>query len=140
MNANTWLIDEVADHLISALGMTSGANFFVGEYPEPGIDGQTVQNALWLIEMPGPAPSAYLDTETHLFDLWVSSSDTESASILLMRAFNVIHRAANFPLANWYVYSSLVTTTIHDESRGQEGDKKLSLGFTVVCRNMNNLS
>ena len=140
MNPNVWLIDEVADRICTELGLNMGISFFVGELPEPGIDGQTIQDALYLIEMPGPPPDQYVDTETHLFDLWVSSSDTKSASVLLTKAYNLIHRAANYTLVNWYVYFSHVTTTIHDESRGREGNKKLSVGFTVICRNLNNLS
>jgi hypothetical protein len=140
MDSNVWIIDEVADKLCTDLGLTIGYNFFIGELPEPGIDGQTIQDALYIVEMPGPPPDQYLDTETHLFDLWASSSDTKSASVLLVKAYNMLHRAANYTLVNWYVYFSYVSSTIHDDSRGREGNKKLSMGITVICRNLNNLS
>jgi hypothetical protein len=140
---NAWLADEVANLLSSNLGLTMGTNMFVGELPEAGINGTPIQDGLYLIELPGPMGTdedMYLDTETHMFDLWSTSSSTNSAFELLHRAYDILERKANYALVNWYVYISYANSTIRDEGRGTEGNKLFSLGLTLKCRNLNNIS
>lgn len=139
-NRNAWLLSEVADFLATNLAMTVGTNLFVGELPEPNIDGTPISNGLYLIGMPSPAPDQYVDTETVMIDLWTSSSDTETGFELLHRAYDILQRKANYSLINWYIYFSSANGTIRDEGRGSEGNKLFSLSFTFVCRNLNNIS
>ena len=142
-NRNAWVADELADLISSNLGLVTGTNFFVGEYPEANIDGTPLNDGMYLIELPGPMgkdEDMYLDTETHMFDLYSTSSDTKTAYSLLHRAYDILERKANYALVNWYVYFSFANSTIRDESRAREGNKLFSLGFTVICRNLNNIS
>ena len=142
-NRNAWLADEVGDLITGACGLTMGSNIFVGELPEAGIDGTTIQDGLYLIELPGVMgrdEDLYLDTETHLLEIWSTSSDSKSAYSLLHRAYDTIERKANYALVNWYIYLSYANSTIRDEGRGKEGNKLFSLGVTVICRNLNNIS
>lgn len=140
---NAWVADEVANLIAGALGLTIGTNMFVGELPEANINGVPLDDGLYLIELPGPLgkdEDMYLDTETHMFDLWATSASTQSAYSLLHRAYDTIERKANYALVNWYVYLSYANSTIRDEGRGKEGNKLFSLGFTLICRNLNNIS
>lgn len=139
-NRNTWLADEIGDLVAQSLNLTMGTNIFVGEYPEGGINGIPVQDGLYIIELPGGMANQEIDTETHMFDLWTSSSSTKSAYSLLHRAYDILERKANFALVNWYVYLSYANSTIRPEARGREGNALFSLGFTVICRNLNNIS
>ena len=142
-NRNAWLADEVGNMIAGALGLVVGTNMFIGEYPEAGVNGVPLDDGLYLIELPGAMgkdEDMYLDTETHMFDLWSTSSDTNTAYSLLHRAYDIIERNENYPLVNWYVYISYANSTIRDEGRAKEGNKLFSLGFTVKCRNINNIS
>jgi hypothetical protein len=142
-NRNAWLADELANLIAGSTGLTLGTNMFVGEYPEENVDGVPLSDGLYLIELPGPMgkdEDLYLDTETHLFDLWSTSSDTKTAYSLLHRAYDILERKANYALVNWYVYLSYANSTIRDEDRSREGNKLFSLGVTVICRNLNNIS
>lgn len=139
-NRNAWLVDEVADFVALGLGKTLGQDMFVGELPEPNIDGTPPSDGLYLIEVAGVMPDQYLDTETHMVDFWVSSSDAKTGYSLLHEAYDILHRKANYALTNWYVYFSSANSTIRDEGRGREGNKLFSIGFTIVCRNLNNIS
>lgn len=142
-NRNAWLADEVGDLLSSNLGLTMGTNMFVGELPEANVNGTPISDGLYLIELPGAMgkdEDMYLDTETHLFELWSTSSDTRSAYSLMHRAYDILERKANYALVNWYVYFSYANSTIRPEGRGREGNALFSLGFTVICRNLNNIS
>lgn len=139
-NINSWLADEIGNVIASGCNLTVGTNFFVGEYPEEGIDGQPTTNGLYLIEMQGSQPDQEIDTEYHVFSLYSSSSDTTSAYSLLHQAYDILERRANFQLVNWYVYLSYSNSTIRDEGRGREGNKLFSLSFTLICRNLNNIS
>ena len=142
-NRNAWVVDEVANLLATALGLTAGVNIFVGEYPEAGVNGEPVADGLYLVGLPGPMGTdedMYLDTETHMVDIWSSSSNTQSAYELLHRAYDILERKQNYALVNWYVYISYANSTIRDEGRGSEGNKLFSLGETLKCRNLNNIS
>ena len=139
-NIDAWVADEIGNIIASGLGLVLATNFFVGEYPEAGVDGVTIHDGLYLIELPGPQPDNEIDTETHLFTLYSSSSSTTSAYSLLHRAYDILERRANFQLVNYYVYSSYASGTIKDEGRGKEGNKLFSLNFTLICRNLNNIS
>lgn len=134
------VIDEIADFLSTNLQMTMGSNFFVGDLPEAGTGGTTVQDALYLVENPGPPPDMYIDTETHLFDVWSTSSSTSTAKVLQRRVYDILQRKGNYPLKNWYIYFSYANSTIRDEGRGREGNKLFSQSFTIICRNLNNIS
>jgi hypothetical protein len=142
-NRNADVLDEVADYLASGLGLTMGVNMFNGELPEPNEDGVAPSDGVYLIELAGALgqpEDMYLDTETHLFDLWASSSSTITAKTLLHQAYDILERKANYPLVNWYIYFSYANSTIRDEGRGREGNRLFSLGFTIKCRNLNNIS
>lgn len=139
-NRNADVIDEIADLLAAGLQMTAGTNIFVGELPEPNVDGEPITNGLYLIELPGPPPDMEIDTETHLVDIWASGSDSKTMKELLHRAYDILERKANFALVNWYIYLSYANSTIRDEGRGREGNKLFSIGFTLICRNLNNIS
>lgn len=139
-NRNAWLADEIGNLIAQGLGLTMGTNIFIGELPESNINGVPLDDALYLIELPGTQPDQEIDTEYHMFDLWSTSSDTNSAYSLLHRAYDILERKANFALVNWYVYLSYANSTIRDENRGKEGNKLFSLGFTLICRNLNNIS
>lgn len=139
-NPDSWLADEIANLIAQGLGLTLGTNMFVGELPEENIDGTSLTDALYLIELPGGMPNQEIDTETHAFDLWSTSSNTNSAYSLLHRAYGILERKANFALVNWYVYLSYANSTIRDEGRSRENNKLFSLGFTLICRNLNNIS
>lgn len=137
------VIDELCDFVSSNMQMTMGQNFFNGELPEPGINGQTAPDGVYVVELQGPGgrdEDMYLDTETHLVEFWSSSSDSHQAKVLLRRIYDILERKGNYPLANWYVYFSYANGTIRDESRNAEGSKRFSLGFTLICRNLNNIS
>lgn len=140
---NVDVIDEIGDYLASGLGLVMGTNMFIGELPEPGVNQTPDNDALFIVELPGPLGSdedMYIDTETHLFDLWSSSSDSKSARELLHRAYDILERKGNYALVNWYIYFSYANSTIRDEGRGREGNRLCSIGFTVKCRNLNNIS
>lgn len=139
-NPDAWPADELANLIAGSLDLTMGTNMFVGEYPEAGIDGTPVADGLYLIEQPGPEPNQEIDTETHVYELWSSSQSTQSAYSLLRRAYDTVERKANYALVNWYVYLSYANSTIKDEGRGKEGNKLFSLGLTLICRNLNNIS
>lgn len=139
-NRNANVIDEVCDYLAAGLGMTVGSDFFVGELPEPGINGEVPTNGLYAVEMPGPEPDMYVDTETHLMQLYSSNSDSKGAYELLHRAYDILERKGNYALVNWYIYFSYANSTIRDEGRGREGNRLYSLGFALICRNLNNIS
>ena len=142
-NRNAWLAAEVGDLIANNLGLVDGTNFFVGELPEETVDGVPLADGLYLIELPGVMGTdedMYLDTETHMFDLWSTSSNSQTAFETLHRAYDILERKANYALVNWYVYISFANSTIRDEGRSREGNKLFSLGFTVKCRNLNNIS
>lgn len=139
-NRNSDVLDEVASYLAAGLGLVLGTTFFNGELPESGINGTPQGDSMYMIELPGPSPDPYIDTEVHLFDLWTSSQSTVSAKELLHRAYDILHRKGNYALTNWYIYFSQANSTIKDESRGREGNRLYSVGFTITCRNLNNVS
>lgn len=139
-NRNADLLDEVGNYLAAGLGMTPDVDFFVGELPEPNIDGTTIKDGLYLIELPGPPPDMEIDTETHVVDIYASGSSTKTIKELLHRAYDILERKANYALVNWYIYLSYANSTIRDEGRGREGNKLFSVGFTLICRNLNNIS
>jgi len=139
-NPNAWVADEVANLIAGALQLTMGTNMFVGEYPEAGVNGVPIDDGLYLVELVGPPANQEIDTETHVFDLWSSSNSTNTAYSLLHGAYDILERKANYALVNWYVYLSFTNSTIRDEGRGKEGNKLFSLGFTLICRNLNNIS
>lgn len=142
-NRNAWLADELGDLIATNLGLVAGTNFFVGELPEENVDGTPLDDGLYLIELPGTMGTdedMYLDTETHMFDLWATSSNSSTGYSLLHRAYDIIERKANYALVNWYIYISYANSTIRDEGRSREGNKLFSLGITVKCRNLNNIS
>lgn len=134
------LIDELCDYLANGLGMTMGSNFFNGMLPEPGVNGQTAPDGIYIVELPGPAPDMYIDTETHIIDIWASSSDSHEAKTLIRRIYDILERKQNYTLHNWYVYFSYANATIRDEDRGPENNKLFSQSFTLICRNLNNIS
>lgn len=139
-NRNAWLADELADFVAATLGRTLGVDTFVGELPEPNENGVPPSDGLYIIEMAGALPDLYLDTETHMIDFWVSTQDAKTGYTLLHEAYDILHRKANYTLTNWYIYFSYANSTIRDEGRGRENNKLLSLSFTLVCRNLNNVS
>lgn len=130
----TPLIDELADHL-SAAGLGAvGSKIYLGEMPE------TASDALLIVELPGPPPDMYVETETHLFDFWVRSGDTHQAYAMMQQVYEVFQRKANYTLTNWYIYFSYASATIRDEDRDREGDKLLALTVTFITRNLNHIS
>jgi hypothetical protein len=137
---NAWVADEIGNLIATGLGLTVGTNMFIGELPEETVDGVPLADALYLIELPGGQANQEIDTETHMFDLWSTSADTKTAYSLCHRAYDILERKANFALVNWYVYLSYANSTIRDEGRSREGNKLFSLGFTLICRNLNNIS
>lgn len=139
-NRNAWVLDELGDFLATNLGLTVGSNLFIGELPEAGLNGTPIADGLYLIGMPSPQPDQYVDTETVMFDIWSTSSSSKSAYELLHRAYDILQRKANYSLVNWYIYFSYASGNIRDEGRSQEGNKLFSLGLTLVCRNLNNIS
>lgn len=139
-NINAWLADEVGNLIAQGLNLTMGTNIFIGEYPEANINGTPLDDGLYLLELQGPMPNQEIDTETHLFELWSTSSNSNTAYSLLHQAYDILERKANFALVNWYIYLSYANGTIKDEGRGREGNKLFSLGFTLICRNLNNIS
>ena len=142
-NRNAWIAGELSDLIASSLGLVQDQSMFIGELPEENVSSVPLADSLYLVELPGVMgkdEDMYLDTETHLFDLWSTSSSTKSAYELLHRAYDIIERKQNYPLTNWYVYFSYANSTIRDEGRSREGNKLFSLGFTVICRNLNNIS
>lgn len=142
-NRDADVIDEIGDYLAAGLGKIMGTDMFVGELPEPHVDGVPPSDGLYIIELPaalGNDEDMYLDTEVHIFELWSSSSDSNTAKSLLRRAYDILERKGNYALVNWYIYFSFAHSTIRDEGRGREGNKLFSLGFTIKCRNLNNIS
>jgi hypothetical protein len=141
-NRDADLMLELANYLANGLNMTLGVNVFIGELPEPGINGVPATNvdAIYLVEMPGPEPDEYVDTETYLVDIWSSSSDSTNARALLRRVFDILQRQGNYTLTNWYVYFSSASGTIRDESRGREGTRLCSQSWRLITRNLNNIS
>lgn len=139
-NPEAWVTDELGDLIATTLGLTMDSTMFVGELPEAGINNTPIADGLYLIELPGPEPDKEIDTETHMFELWSTSQSTKSAYSLLHRAYDTVERKANYALVNWYVYLSYANSTIRDEGRGAEGNKLFSLGLTLICRNLNNIS
>lgn len=139
-NRNADVLDELSNMIAGALGMTLGSNFFNGDLPEPGISGETAPDGVYVVELTAPAPDMYVDTETHLVEFWSVSSDTKSAKELLHRIYDILERKGNYALVNWYIYFSYANGTIRDEGRNAEGSKKFSQGFTLICRNLNNIS
>lgn len=140
MNPHAWLADEIGNLIAGSLNLTMGQNMFVGELPQASLNNIPDEDALYLIETPGGMPDQEIDTEFHNFDLWSTSSSATSGYSLIHRAYDTIERKANYALVNWYVYLSYANSTIRDEGRGQENNKLFSLGFTVICRNLNNIS
>lgn len=134
------MLDEVCDYVSSAMGMTMGKNFFNGELPEPGINGQTAPDGVYTVELPGPPPDMYIDTETHLVQFWSVSSDSRESKAVLRRIYDILERKGNYALVNWYVYFSYANATIKDEGRNAEGSKRFSLDVAFICRNLNNIS
>lgn len=139
-NPNAWVLDEIAQYVAAGLGLTLGTNCFVGQLPEPNVNGTPIADGLYLIEQQGPTPDLYIDTETHLISLYASSSSTKTAYELIARAFSLLHRKGNYALTNWYIYFSYANGTIRDEDRGPEGNKLFSLSCSLICRNLNNIS
>lgn len=141
-NPHADLVLEVATYLAAGLNMTLGQNLFVGRLPEPGLAGveNTSMDALYIKEMPGPAPNEEIDTETYLFDIWTSSPDTANGKALLRSVYDILQRKGNYALTNWYVYISKANSTIRDEPNSREGSSLHSQGWTFICRNLNNLS
>lgn len=140
MNPLVDLLDEVTDFVASSLGFTAGQNIFVGQLPEPGMNGVAPLSGVYLVELPGPMPDQYLDTETHVFDIWSSSTDSLKAKQSLRQVYDLLHRNLHWTTTNWLVYFSYANSTIKDEGRGREGNKLFSLSVSLICRNLNNLS
>lgn len=128
------VVDEIVDYLAAGLRMTAGTNIFNGELTKDAVDG------LYLIELPGPEPDKYLDTETHIIEIMGRSNDTKEAKVLLRRAYDILQRKGNYQLVNWYIYFSNATGTIRDEDRDAEGGKLFSQTWQFICRNTNNIS
>jgi hypothetical protein len=139
-NRDVDVADELLDFLASGLSMAPGSNIFLGTLPEPGINGEVPLSGLYIQELPGPAPDMYIDTETHLFDIWTSNTDSQAGKVLLRRVYDILERKGNYALTNWYIYFSYANSTIRDEGRGREGNKLFSLSVTLICRNLNNIS
>lgn len=133
---------ELATFIANGMQMTLGQNVFIGELPQPGVNSLPADNvdAVYFIEMPGPEPDEYIDTETYLFEIWSSSPDTANGKVLLRRIYDILERKGNYALTNWYVYFSYANSTIRDESRGREGNRLFAQGWTIICRNLNNIS
>lgn len=139
-NRDADLMMEIANLIAPSLSMTVGQNVFIGELPEPGISGISDVDAIYLVEMPGPAPDEYIDTETYLMDIWSSSNDSANARDMLRRVYDILQRKGNYALVNWYVYFSSASGTIRDESRGREGTRLCSQSWRFITRNLNNIS
>jgi hypothetical protein len=136
------IVDELATFIAATLNMQLGVNVWVGELPETGLGGvpSSAINSLYFIQMPGPAPDPYIDTETYIIDVWSTGSDSVSAKSLLRSVYDILHRKGNYELNNWYIYFSEASSTIRDESRGREGNKLFALTITLISRNLNNIS
>lgn len=142
-NRNAWLADEVGDYLASGLGLVAGSSLYVGELPEANISGEPLKDSIFIIELPMPlskAENMYIDTETHMLQIWSTSSSADTAYELIHRVYDMLHRRANYSFNNWYIYFSQADSTIKDEGRGRENNKLFSLSVTLICRNVNNLS
>lgn len=139
-NRNAWLLDEIMNLVAGATQGVIGTNVFVNELPEPNVNGTPIQDGLYVISLPSPSPDGEIDTETHIIEFWTSSSSTNTAYQLMHTVYDILHRKANYALVNWYVYSSLANGIIKPEGRGLENNALFSLSFTVICRNLNNIS
>lgn len=142
INGNRYidLLDELATFVSTQLGMTLGVNFFIGELPETGINSVANQDVIYFVATPAPAPDMYVDTETRMLDIYAVSSSSQTAKVLLRRIYDILQRKGNYTLVNWYVYFSYANSTIRDEDRTQEGSKLFSQSWTLICRNLNNIS
>lgn len=139
-NPYAWILDEIADLVASTIHRTVGTDLFVGELPEPHVNGVPPSDGLYLVQLPSGQPDQYIDTETITVQFWSSSSDTKTGYELLRNVFNIFQRKANYAMTNWYVYFSYANGNIIDEGRGAENNKLFSINITFICRNLNNIS
>lgn len=117
---------------------------FTGELPATitnlaGAD-VSVNEAIWLVETPSPAPHNYIDTEYTIIDFWARSSKTARAHALLELVYNNFHRRYGYRTANWTIYFSHALGNIVDVDRDRENGKLFRLSVQFICRNLNNLS
>lgn len=109
-------------------------NLFTGQLPYEAHTG------IFVVYTPGPAPHQYVDTEKILIDIWSRDSKSDVAYERLRKVYEILHRNANYPLQNWYVYFSEVTGSISDFDRDSEGGKLLKISVLFTARNLNNIS
>lgn len=115
-------------------GTEATRTIFVGTLPE------TAHEAIWLVDVPSPAPHQYIDTEYQVIDFWARSPHTDRSKALLQMVFDNLHRRHHYTTANWSIHFSQALGSIQDVDRDSEGGKLFRLSIQFICRNLNNVS
>jgi len=131
---------DLADYLQTRGLGNVGTDIFVGELPIDDESGNTIDNGIYVVATGGDGQDSYLDTMYEQFDIWSVHPLYESAYNALEAVRNVLSRATNYDLTNYYVYFSHDISGIMDLDRTRDGLKLYKMTIRLIYNKKNVIS
>lgn len=128
------LARELSDYLQSRGIGTVGTDIFIGHI------GSGVQSGIYLVQSGGSGQDSYLDTFYENIDIWSVNPLQKSAYDKLQSISNILSRATNFNLTNYYVYYAQDISGVMNMDKTADELSLHKITFRVIYRNINLIS
>jgi len=124
----TYLIDDIAGHLVTAGVGTLGTDIFKSYLPD------TVDTGLAILDTGGPTQDKELPTKLMTFQIFIRAADYATGKAKLEAVRDALHQTKNEQIGGLYFYYILAQSHGGHLGRNERGLDEFSINFICLTQ------